>query len=82
MALSYYHVVSIINQIQSLGLSDFQSLLLKNLKTHTQNYSFKGGLLLKIKKLHIHLYFIATKYLQNNAVVEHIENWTKYDSLV
>ena len=25
--------------------------------------SFKGGLSLKIKKIHIHLYFIATKYI-------------------
>jgi len=27
-------------------------------------------LLLKIKNLHIYLYFIATKYLRNNAPVE------------
>jgi len=26
---------------------------------------FKGGLLLKIKKLHIHLYFLATQYLES-----------------
>jgi len=27
------------------------------------NYTVKGGLSLKIKTLHIHLYFIATQYL-------------------
>ena len=32
----------------------------------------KGGLSLKIKKLHIHLYFIATKYIRNYALVEDI----------
>ena len=33
-----------------------------------------GGLSLKIKNLNIHLYSIATKYLWNNALVEHIDN--------
>ena len=32
----------------------------------------KDGLPLEIKNLHIHLYFIATKYLLNNALVEYI----------
>jgi len=27
--------------------------------------TFKDGLSIKIKKIHIHLYFIATKYLQD-----------------
>ena len=30
------------------------------------------------QKIHIHLYFIATKYLRNNAFVEHVDNWTRY----
>ena len=35
---------------------------------------FKDGLSLKIKKIPIHLYLIATKYLYNNALVEYIDN--------
>jgi len=35
----------------------------------------KDGLSLKIKNLHIRLYFIATKYLYNNALVEYMGNW-------
>ena len=35
----------------------------------------------KFKKIHIHLYFIAT-YLCNNAPVEDIDNWTWSYSLV
>jgi len=42
--------------------------------------NLKGELLLKTKNLHIHLYFIATKYLQNNALVEYIDSWTKFHS--
>ena len=42
----------------------------------------KGGLSLKTKNWHIHLYFIATKSLLNNALVEYINNWTKLHSLV
>ena len=34
----------------------------------------KGGISLKIQKLHIHLYFIATKYKLNNAFVEYIDD--------
>jgi len=34
----------------------------------------KDGLSLKVKDLHIHLYFIATKYLQNYALVEYKDN--------
>jgi len=34
--------------------------------------AFKDGLLLKIKNLHIHLYFIVTQYLWNYALVEDI----------
>ena len=34
----------------------------------------KGGLSLKTKNLHIQLYFIATTYLCNNALVEHKDN--------
>jgi len=37
---------------------------------------FIDGLSLKIKKLHIQLYFIATQYLWNYALVEDIDNWT------
>ena len=36
---------------------------------------FKDGL--KIKNLHIHLYFIATQYLWNYALLEDIDNWTR-----
>jgi len=32
----------------------------------------KDGLSLKIKNLHIHLYFIATQYIWNYALVEDI----------
>ena len=46
------------------------------------NCFVKGGLPLKTKHLHIHLYFIATKYLWNNALVEDIDNWTQSYSLV
>jgi len=41
-----------------------------------------GGLSLKIKNLPIHLYFIATKYLWNNAIVKYKDNWTQFSSLV
>ena len=34
----------------------------------------KGGLSLKVKNLHIQLYFIATEYLWNKAFVEYIDN--------
>jgi len=34
----------------------------------------KGGLSLKIKSSHIPLYFTATKYLVNYALVEYIDN--------
>ena len=40
---------------------------------HTFLY-LKDGLSLKIKNLDFHLYFIATKYLWNNALVEYIDN--------
>jgi len=40
-----------------------------------QNMSkFKVGFSLKLKKMHIQLYLIATMYLYNNALVEHIDN--------
>jgi len=32
---------------------------------------------LKIKSLHIHLYFIATQYLWHYALVQDIDNWTR-----
>ena len=37
----------------------------------------KDELSLKIKNLHIHLYFIATQYLWNYALMEDIDNWTR-----
>ena len=40
-------------------------------------YLCKRGLSFKIKKIHIHLYFIATQYLWNYALVEDIDNWTR-----
>jgi len=43
----------------------------------TYSNLFKDGLSLKIKILHIHLYFIATPYLYNYALVEDIDNWTR-----
>ena len=39
--------------------------------------SIKDGLSLKIKNVHIHLYFTATQYLWNYALVEDIDNWTR-----
>ena len=38
---------------------------------------FKDGLSLKIKKIHIHLYFIATQYLWCYALVKDIDNLTQ-----
>ena len=37
-------------------------------------FNFKGGLSLNMKKIHNRLYFIATKYLRNNVLVEYIDN--------
>ena len=34
--------------------------------------TIKGGFSLNINNLHIHLYFIATKYIRNYALVEDI----------
>ena len=55
--------------------------------TNNQAFSMfliKDGLPLKTKNVHIHLYFIATKYLWINALVEYtcIDNWTRFYSLV
>ena len=36
----------------------------------------KGGLSLEIKKIHIHLYFIASEYSINDALVEYKVKWT------
>jgi len=36
----------------------------------------KVDFFLKIKKLNIHLYFIATMYFENNVLVEYVDNWT------
>jgi len=36
--------------------------------------ALKDGHSLEIKKIHIHLYFIATKYLWTNALVEYRYN--------
>ena len=44
--------------------------------------TIKGGFSLNINNLHIHLYFIATKYLWNNAHVEYIDSYTRSYSLV
>ena len=52
-----------------------------NLKQNKKEISFKGGLSLKFKNLNTRLYFIATKYLWNNSLVEHIDNWTRSYSL-
>ena len=53
-------------------------LLPSTLKTNscmsTSFSSLKDGLSLR---LHIHLYFIATQYLWNYALVEDIDNWTR-----
>jgi len=43
---------------------------------------FKGGLSLKTKNWHIDLYFITTKYLWNNALVEYLDNWIESNSLI
>jgi len=42
--------------------------------------NFKDGLLLKLDKIHIHLYLIATQYLWNYALVEDLDNWTRSHS--
>ena len=34
----------------------------------------KVDFFLKIKKLNIHLYFIATMYFENNVLVEYVDN--------
>jgi len=45
------------------------------IKDDTKNHSvFKGGLLLKNQQQHICLYFIDTKLLYNNALVDYIDN--------
>ena len=41
---------------------------------YTIPYSFKDGLSLKIKIIHIHLYFIATQDLCKYALVEDIDD--------
>ena len=46
----------------------------KLLSNKFMNMLIKDGLSLKVKDLHIHLYFIATKYLQNYALVEYKDN--------
>ena len=49
---------------------------------HSIQAAFKSGLSLIIKRLHIQLYFIDIKYLWNNALVEYIDNWTRFYSPV
>ena len=45
--------------------------------------TLKGGLSLKIKRIYIHLYFIAIEYLWNKyALVEDIDNWTRSHTLI
>ena len=56
--------------------------LLDHIRCTEIHQLFKGGISLKIKNLHIHLYLIATKYLWNNALVEYIHNWTRSYSLI
>jgi len=55
---------------------DFETTFFKNFIFIIRCRNIKGGLSLKIKKLHIYLYFIATKYLSNtcNALVKYIDN--------
>ena len=43
---------------------------------------FKSGISMKIKNIHIHLYFKAKKDLWYNALVEYIDNWTRSYFLV
>jgi len=52
------------------------------LRDDPPHYLLKDGLSLNIKKLHIHLYFIATKYLLNYSLVEYRDNCKRYYSLV
>ena len=58
-------------------------LNLQELLTATQiMHVFVGVCFAQNKKIHIHLYCIATKYLWNNALVEYIDNWTCSYSLI
>ena len=54
---------------------------LKDMRIHLLNqvewFISLFGLSLKIKKLRIYLYFIAAKYLWNNAIVEYIDSWIR-----
>jgi len=51
--------------------------------SRTQFLLFKDRLSLKIKKKkHIYLYFIATKNLRNNALVDYLDNSTCFNSIV
>ena len=69
---------------QEYVFSSVSTMLLCCEITFIQMMYLKGGLLLKIKNLNIHLYqyFIVTKYLWNDALVEYIDNWTQSYSLV
>ena len=45
--------------------------------THMLMVTLKMDFGSKFKKIQIHLYFIATQYLWNNAPVEVIDNWAR-----
>ena len=54
-----------------------------NVWQKSECWSLKYGISVQIKNIHIHWYFIATKYLiWNNAFVGYIDIWTRVYSLV
>jgi len=56
---------------------DEYQIVVQNKFANSGSLSLKGGPSLKIKTLHIRLYFIATKYLWSNDLVEYIDKWTQ-----
>ena len=69
---------------QEYVFSSVSKMFLRCEITFIQMMYLKGGLLLKIKNLNIHLYqdFIVIKYLWKNTFVDYIDNWTRSYSLV
>ena len=76
------HVDLLLNEFICSGVCFIMLNTSEILKGHNKKFLwFKGGLSLKIKNVHIHLYFIATQYLWKYALVEDIvadiDNWTR-----
>ena len=56
-------------QLAMKKFTESESALQKVCTLCTDHMTFKGGLALKIKKIHIHLYFIPTCTYEKNALV-------------